>query len=92
MTNIELVIKMSEQDYQLMKKGHIPFRILDVIMNGTPLSNVIDKISAEIEQAVWEDVVVSLDGTDETRIPCLDPDDVFEILDKYKESEEKNHE
>ena len=44
---------------------------------------VLDKIRAEIEKAVWEDVVVSLDETDEVRIPCLDPDDVFEIIDKY---------
>ena len=57
---------------------------------------VLDKIRAEIEKAVWEDVVVSLDGTDEVRIPRLDPDDVFEIIDKYKaeiepqESEEQN--
>ena len=52
-------------------------------------SDVLDKIRTEIEKVVWEDVIVSLDGTDEVRIPCLDPDDVFEIIDKYKtESEE----
>ena len=45
---------------------------------------VLDKIRAEIEKAVWEDVVVGLDGTDEVRIPRLEPDDVFEIIDKYK--------
>ena len=45
---------------------------------------ILDKIRAEIEKAVWEDVIVSLDGTDEVRIPCLNPDDVFEIIDKYK--------
>ena len=50
---------------------------------------VLDKIRAEIEKVVWDDVVVSLDGTEEIRIPRLDPDDVFEIIDKYKaESEE----
>ena len=49
----------------------------------------LDKIRSEIEKAVWEDVVVSLDGTDEVRIPRLDPDDVFEILDKYKSEKEK---
>lgn len=54
------------------------------------VNEVLDKIRAEIEKAVWEDVVVSFDGTDEVRIPRLDPDDVFEILDKYKaESEDK---
>ena len=45
---------------------------------------VLDKIRAEIEKAIWEDVVVTLDGTDETRIPRLDPDEVLEIIDKYK--------
>jgi hypothetical protein len=49
---------------------------------------LLDKIRAEIEKAVWEDVIVSLDGTDETRIPRLDPDDVFEIIDRYRESED----
>ena len=50
--------------------------------------NVLEKIRVEIEKAVWEDVIVSLDGTDEVRIPLLDPDDVFEILDKYKAESE----
>lgn len=51
---------------------------------------VLDKIRAEIEKAVWEDVIDSFDGTGEVRIPRLDPDDVFEIIDKYKaESEGK---
>ena len=53
-------------------------------------NQVLDKIRSEIKKAIWEDVIVSLDGTDEVRIPCLDPDDVFEIIDKYKaESEGK---
>lgn len=52
--------------------------------------DVLDKIRTEIEKAVWEDIVVSLDGTDEIRIPRLDPDDVFEIIDRYRaESEEE---
>ena len=51
---------------------------------------ILDKIRAEIEKAVWEDVIDSFDGTDEVRIPRLDPDDVFKIIDKYKaESEGK---
>ena len=45
---------------------------------------VLDKIRTEIKKAVWEDVIDSFDGTDEVRIPRLDPDDVFEIIDKYK--------
>ena len=50
-----------------------------------PKTDALDKIRAEIEKAVWEDVIISLDGTDEVRIPRLDPDDVFEIIDRYKE-------
>lgn len=50
----------------------------------TPKDDVLDKIRSEIEKAVWEDAIVSLDRTDEIRIPRLDPDDVFEIIDKYK--------
>lgn len=34
---MQIVINISEKDYQLMKNGHIPFNVLDVIMNGTPL-------------------------------------------------------
>lgn len=57
-------------------------------IRGVPI-DVLDKIRVEIEKAVWEDAIVSLDGTDEVRIPRLDPDDVFEIIDKYRaESEE----
>lgn len=50
--------------------------------------DVLDKIRAEIEKAIWEDVVVTLDGTDETRIPRLDPDEVLEIIDKYRTESE----
>lgn len=54
-------------------------------------SDVLDKIRAEIEKAIWEDSLYSFDGSDEVRIPCLDPDDVFEIIDKYRaESEVQN--
>ena len=34
---MEVVIKISDEDYQLMKDGHIPFNILDKMMNGIPL-------------------------------------------------------
>ena len=50
------------------------------IIAGIPLDN----LREEIEKEVWNDVVVSLDGTDETRIPRLDLDDVLRIIDKYK--------
>lgn len=67
----------------------IPSRYRGIEKTQKEINKVLDKIRAEIEEVVWEDVVVSLDGTDEIRIPRLDPDDVLEIIDKYKvESEE----
>lgn len=84
---LEMAIKALEQDtvpfdFELYQAGlmDLPKGMIDVL----------NEIRAEIEKAVWEDVVVSLDGADETRIPRLDPDDVFEIIDKYRaESEDK---
>lgn len=64
------------------------FRSRDKQIYDKGRADMLDKIRAEIERAVWQDVIVSPDGTDETRIPCLNPDDVFEIIDKYRESEE----
>ncbi len=37
MADIELVIKMDEKDYHLLKKGLLLINILDVIKNGPPL-------------------------------------------------------
>ncbi len=34
---MEILIKIDEKDYQSLKDGHIPFNMLDVIKNGTPL-------------------------------------------------------
>ena len=34
---MEIVINISDKDYQLMKDGHIPFNVLDKMMNGIPL-------------------------------------------------------
>jgi hypothetical protein len=59
-------------------------KIEDLIEQAKKQEPILDKIRAEIEKAVWEDVIVSLDGTDEVRIPRLEPDDVFEIINKYK--------
>lgn len=41
-----IVIKISDEDYQLMKDGHIPFSILDKMRNGTPLDSIIADIEA----------------------------------------------
>ena len=34
---MQIVIDIHERDYQSMLNGHIPFSVLDVIRNGTPL-------------------------------------------------------
>jgi len=34
---MQIVIDIPEKMYELIKDGHVPFRVLDVIMNGTPL-------------------------------------------------------
>ena len=34
---MKLIIDIHEKDYQAIKNGHIPFSVLDVITNGTPL-------------------------------------------------------
>ena len=52
---------------------------------------VLDKIRAEIEGIIQEETVVDNSGDEyERTISKLDPDDVLQIIDKYKaESEEK---
>ena len=66
--------------------GTVECEVMDIDMPD--MNEVLDKIMSEIEKAVWEDIVVSLDGTDEIRIPRLEPEDVFEIIDKYKTESE----
>ena len=47
--------------------------------------SVIDKIRAEIERAIQEETVIDQSGGEyESVVSKLDPDDVFQIIDKYK--------
>jgi len=34
---MKIIIDIEEKDYQLIKNGHIPFSVLDVLMKGTLL-------------------------------------------------------
>lgn len=34
---MQIVINIRKEDYQALKQGHVPFNMLDTIMNGTPL-------------------------------------------------------
>ena len=53
-------------------------------------TDVLDKIKADIETVIQEETVVNMNGGEYEHIESkLDPDDVFQIIDKYKaESEE----
>ena len=98
---MQIVIDINENDYKtLMINGgncsiSMAERIIDSVYQGKKLQEpILDKIRAEIEKAIWEDILPLQDEagviTDEIRIPLLNPDDVFEIIDKYKaESESK---
>ena len=98
---MQIVIDINENDYKtLMINGgncsiSMAERIIDSVYQGKKLQEpILDKIRAEIEKAVWEDIFPIFDETgaitDEIRIPLLNPDDVFEIIDKYRaESEGK---
>lgn len=87
----DMAIKALEQDIDFDKQAEkVIEETVKSIWGKPPYTEVLDKIRAEIEKVVWEDVVVSLDGTDEVRIPRLDPDDVFEIIDKYRKGKNDN--
>lgn len=34
---MKLIIEIPDKDYEKLKDGHIPFSILDVMQNGTPI-------------------------------------------------------
>ena len=85
MDDIELVIKIDKdvftrlfdngtEDYGIANDDL--FDIARAIRKGTPLNEVLDKISAEIEK------VETYDGL------YIDRAYVLQIIDKYKESEE----
>lgn len=55
-------------------------------INENYISNsVLNKIKAEIEKIIQEETVIDSSGGEyERTISKLDPDDVFEIIDKYR--------
>ena len=76
------------KEYSTDEALDMAIEALDRAIKALEQEPILGKIRAEIEKAVWEDVIVSLDGTDEVRIQRLEPDDVFEIIDKYKAENE----
>lgn len=67
---MEIVIKISEEDYQLLKDGHIPFNVLDKLMNGAPLPKGhgrigdLDAIMNDISNSINEmtNIGIGVDG------------------------------
>ena len=76
---MEMIIKISEEDYQLLKNGHIPFNILAKVRNGTPLPEhhgrlkdidaFITKVKADRKHSIYlrswtaDDVLNALDNS-----------------------------
>lgn len=76
---MEIVIKIRKEDYQAIKDGHIPFSVLDVIMNGKPLPKghgrikdidaFITKVKADRKHSIYlrswtaDDVLNALDNS-----------------------------
>ncbi len=67
---MQIVIDISDKDYQLMKDGHIPFSVLDKMMNGISLPegygrlfderDVYKKIRPYVNNGVLDDIMFSL--------------------------------
>ena len=93
MAAVELVIRIPEGAYNLLKTSGVDWlgaeHILNAVANGKPLDSVFDQIKAEI---------MSLDCIDEDKYEgtSIDPmvyrDDVLQIINKYKESEAEKDE
>ena len=47
---MKLIIDIDDKDYEKLKDGHIPFRILDVIQNGIPLKQISDEVKNICEE------------------------------------------
>ena len=92
MADIELVIKISEEDYnniapflngKPIKGGFNLFKALEIIKNGTPLNEVLDEIRAEIK-LISPKTYPFLNSTDN----YVKEDDVLQIIDKYRKEQE----
>ena len=48
---MKLIIDIPDKDYEKLKDGHIPFSILDVMQNGTPIPD--NATNGEIIKALF---------------------------------------
>ncbi len=97
---MQVVIDIAEKDYQLTKDGHIPFNVLDVLMNGTPLPKRherlidADKLTREIKGYIRDTSNLHYDALEEAEAynsayyNCLDEiEDASTIIEADKEEE-----
>ena len=73
---MKLIIDVDDKDYEKLKDGHIPFRILNVIQNGIPL----EQMRSEIEQLRLHKAEFL---TNDNKV-CIDSQEVLDIIDKYR--------
>ena len=98
---MELIINIPEEDYKQLKDGHIPFNILNVLQNGTPLTPKVlaDLLMEErIRGELKRDVSYSKDVIDDVRCrltvdiidrrPCYCGAELDAVWRERKESEE----
>lgn len=80
---------------------HIPIMKLGAFLDGydmaikavEPKTDILDKIRAEIEGIIWEETVIDNSGGEyECTVLRVDPDDVLEIIDKYRKGLEREEE
>ena len=97
MADIELVVKISEEDYnniapflngEPIKGGFNLFKALEIIKNGTPLNEVLDEIRAEIDEQIdLHDTPFEIDYGRDVSF-CGGLNKAKEIIDEYRKEQE----
>ena len=88
---MQLVIDISEKDYKSLKHGHIPLRMLDVVMKGVPLpkghGRLIDADAFKKKVCTYQQT-----GCGDCKHSLCCPEDVPTIIEADKEESEDNEE
>lgn len=86
---MEIVIKIDEKDYQSLKDGHIPFNVLDVIMNGTPLHKGHGDLIDKSDLLTTTDI--RADGSEFTYVPYHEINNATIVVEADKAESEEEH-
>ena len=87
MADIELVIKIPEEEYNTRKEtGYFSdnFKILEAVANGTPLDDVLEQITAEIEEYKSRQLSLAIGVDDLEKGKQIVLEYVLGVIDKYK--------